>query len=346
MTPSTRGCEGVRRVALLEIRNLTTQFLMRRGAFAAVDGVSFSIDAGETLALVGESGCGKSVTAASILRLVPDPPGRIVGGEIIFEGRNLLALSIREMRQLRGNRIGMIFQDPMTSLNPVFTIGDQIVEAIREHRDISRASAWKRAVDLLALVRIPDSGRQATAYPHSLSGGMRQRAMIAMALACDPALLIADEPTTALDVTTQAQILELLDDLRRSLGMAILLITHDLGVVAESAQRVLVMYAGRVVETARVEDLFSRPAHPYTHGLLDSLPRPDEQVDRSERPAPLREIVGMVPALEAMPAGCRFAPRCALADDLCRATDIRLEKIGEERSVACRKATIALEPAG
>src|SRR5882757_5914620 len=279
---------------LLDVRDLSTHFFTQEGAFAAVDKVSFSVNAGETMALVGESGCGKSATAASILRLIPDPPGRIVGGEIMFEGKDLLSLTMREMRKVRGDRIGMIFQEPMTSLNPVFTIGDQITETIREHRTISRTAAERRAIELLDLVRIPDARRQLHNYPHRLSGGMRQRAMIAMALACNPALLIADEPTTALDVTTQAQILELLDELKRSLGMAILLITHDLGVVAESAQRVLVMYAGRVVETARVEDLFSRPAHPYTRGLLDSLPRPDEQVDRSGRPPPLREIAGVV----------------------------------------------------
>ncbi|MDF2114351.1 ABC transporter ATP-binding protein [Roseiarcaceae bacterium H3SJ34-1] len=324
---------------LLDVRDLTTHFFTQKGAFAAVDKVSFSVNAGETMALVGESGCGKSVTAASILRLVPDPPGRITGGEIIFEGRDLLSLTMREMRKVRGGRIGMIFQEPMTSLNPVFTIGDQITESLREHRSISRADAERRAIELLDLVRIPDARRQIHNYPHRLSGGMRQRAMIAMALACDPALLIADEPTTALDVTTQAQILELLDELKRSLGMAILLITHDLGVVAEYAQSVLVMYAGRGVEAAKVEDLFHSPIHPYTRGLLGALPHPDDDVDSEGRPLPLNEISGMVPALDAMPAGCRFEPRCSYAVPACKMTDVRLAPLAEGvRSAACLRA--------
>ena len=320
---------------LLEVRDLSTHFLTRNGAFAAVDGVSFSVNAGETMALVGESGCGKSVTAASILRLIPDPPGRIVSGEILFEGKDLASLTLSEMRKVRGDRIGMIFQEPMTSLNPVFTIGDQIAETIREHRAISRSAAERRAVELLDLVRVPDARRQIDNYPHRLSGGMRQRAMIAMALACDPALLIADEPTTALDVTTQAQILELLDELKRRLGMAILLITHDLGVVAEYAQRILVMYTGRGVEAAGVEDLFRRPLHPYTRGLLEALPRPDDEMDAAGRPGPLSEIPGMVPALDAMPPGCRFAPRCSYAVDACRTTDVRLEAQPGGRAAAC-----------
>jgi peptide/nickel transport system ATP-binding protein len=321
---------------LLDVRDLSTHFFTQKGAFAAVDKVSFSVNAGETMALVGESGCGKSVTAASILRLVPDPPGRITGGEIIFEGKDLLTLTMREMRKVRGGRIGMIFQEPMTSLNPVFTIGDQITESLREHRTISRADAERRAIELLHLVRIPDARRQIDNYPHRLSGGMRQRAMIAMALACNPTLLIADEPTTALDVTTQAQILELLDELKRRLGMAILLITHDLGVVAEYAQRVLVMYAGRGVEAANVEDLFRHPVHPYTRGLLSALPRPDDEVDSDGRPLPLNEISGMVPALDAMPAGCRFEPRCSYAVPACKMTDVRLEALaGGLRSAAC-----------
>ncbi len=323
---------------LLDIRELSTQFLTRHGALPAVDRVSFHIEPRETVALVGESGCGKSVTAASILRLVPDPPGRITGGRILFEGRDLLALSDAEMRSLRGNRIGMIFQDPMTSLNPVFTVGDQITEAIRAHRSVSRAQAQQRALDLLELVRIPDPRRQIGEYPHRLSGGMRQRVMIAMALACDPVLLIADEPTTALDVTTQAQILELLDDLKQRLGMAMLLITHDLGVVAQTAQRVVVMYAGRVVEQATVEQLFRSPLHPYTRGLLGSLPRPDMEVDAAGRPPPLREIAGMVPPLAALPGGCHFAPRCAYAQDICRDRDVRLTPFSG-RAVACVRAS-------
>jgi peptide/nickel transport system ATP-binding protein len=326
-------------VPLLKVCDLSTHFLTRQGRLPAVDHVSFHIEPGETLALVGESGCGKSVTAASILRLVPDPPGRIAGGEIWFEGRDLLKLSMQEMRGLRGNRIGMIFQEPMTSLNPVLTVGYQITEAIRAHRTVSRADAERRTIDLLNLVRIPDAHRQIHEYPHRLSGGMRQRVMIAMALACDPVLLIADEPTTALDVTTQAQILELLDDLKKRLGMAMLLITHDLGIVAQSAQRVLVMYAGRVVEQAGVEQLFGNPLHPYTRGLLNSLPQPDADVDAAGRPLPLREIAGLVPSLNALPAGCRFAPRCAYALDACRETDVQLEAFPDDRAAACLRAT-------
>jgi peptide/nickel transport system ATP-binding protein len=325
-------------VPLLDVRDLATHFFTRKGRLPAVDGVSFAIEAGETLALVGESGCGKSVTAASILRLVPDPPGRIVGGEIWFEGRDLRKLPADDMRALRGNRIGMVFQEPMTSLNPVFTIGDQIAEVIREHQKLSRAAAYARVADLLSLVRIPDPHRLIREYPHRLSGGMRQRAMIAMAIACEPALLIADEPTTALDVTTQAQILELLDDLKRRLGMAMLLITHDLGVVAQTAQRVLIMYAGRVVEQACVEDLFDAPLHPYTRGLLQSLPRPNAEVDAAGRPRPLLEISGTVPSLAALPIGCRFAPRCPYVLDACRRGDLPLKTFPGRRAAACIRA--------
>jgi oligopeptide/dipeptide ABC transporter ATP-binding protein len=322
-------------VPLLDVRDLSTHFFTRQGRLPAVDGVSFAIEAGETVALVGESGCGKSVTAASILRLVPDPPGRITGGEIWFEGRDLLKRPADEMRALRGNRIGMIFQEPMTSLNPVFTIGDQIAEVIREHQKLSRAAAYVRVADLLNLVRIPDPHRLIQEYPHRLSGGMRQRVMIAMAIACEPALLIADEPTTALDVTTQAQILELLDDLKQRLGMAMLLITHDLGVVAQTAQRVLIMYASRVVEEAAVKDLFDEPLHPYTRGLLQSLPRPNADVDAAGRPGPLLEIAGTVPSLAALPAGCRFAPRCPYALDACRQHEIPLKNYSAGRIAAC-----------
>jgi len=325
-------------VPLLDVRDLATHFFTRQGRLPAVDGVSFAIEAGETVALVGESGCGKSVTAASILRLVPDPPGRFVGGEIRFEGRDLLKLPADEMRALRGNRIGMVFQEPMTSLNPVFTIGDQIAEVIREHQKLSRAAAYARVAELLNLVRIPDPHRLIRDYPHRLSGGMRQRAMIAMAIACEPALLIADEPTTALDVTTQAQILELLDDLKQRLGMAMLLITHDLGVVAQTAQRVLIMYAGRVVEEASVNDLFDEPLHPYTRGLLQSLPRPNAEVDAAGRPRPLLEIPGTVPSLAALPAGCRFAPRCPYALDACRHGDLPLRLFSGGRAAACVRA--------
>jgi peptide/nickel transport system ATP-binding protein len=322
-------------VPLLDIRNLSTHFFTRQGRLPAVDGVSFQIEAGETVALVGESGCGKSVTAASILRLVPDPPGRITGGEIWFEGRDLLGLPANQMRALRGNRIGMVFQEPMTSLNPVFTVGDQIAEVIRQHQKLSRAAASARVAELLNLVRIPDPHRLIREYPHRLSGGMRQRVMIAMAIACEPALLIADEPTTALDVTTQAQILELLDDLKQRLGMAMLLITHDLGVVAQTAQRVLIMYAGRVVEEAAVADLFDAPLHPYTRGLLQSLPRPNADVDAAGRPEPLAEIAGTVPSLAALPTGCRFAPRCRYALDACREGDVPLRSFSGARAAAC-----------
>ena len=323
---------------LVDIRNLATHFFTRQGRLPAVDGVSFQIEAGETVALVGESGCGKSVTAASILRLVLDPPGRIVAGEIWFEGRDLLKLPADEMRALRGSRIGMVFQEPMTSLNPVFTVGHQIAEVLREHQKLSRAAAYARVAELLNLVRIPDPHRLVREYPHRLSGGMRQRVMIAMAIACEPALLIADEPTTALDVTTQAQILELLDDLKQRLGMAMLLITHDLGVVAQTAQRVVIMYAGRVVEEACVQDLFDQPLHPYTRGLLQSLPRPNADVDTAGRPAPLLEIAGTVPSLAALPAGCRFAPRCRYALDACRQRDVPLRSFSEGRATACVRA--------
>ena len=264
--------EAVAQDIVLDVRNLQTVFFTNSGLFRAVDDVSFQVRRGETLAIVGESGCGKSVTALSIMRLVPDPPGRVVGGSVRLEGTDLLELDEAEMRKIRGNRISMIFQEPMTSLNPVMRIGDQITEAVRLHRPISAREAWKQAVDMLRLVRIPEPERRAQEYPHQMSGGMRQRAMIAMALACRPALLIADEPTTALDVTIQAQILALIVDLQTRLGTGLVLITHDLGVVAQTAQRVIVMYAGRKVEEATVEDLFEHPRHPYTRGLMASMP--------------------------------------------------------------------------
>jgi peptide/nickel transport system ATP-binding protein len=303
-------------VPVLEVDGLQTWFFTRGGIVRAVDGVSFALAEGETLAIVGESGCGKSITALSILGLVPSPPGRIVGGAVRLHGNDLLRVDEEAMRKVRGNAISMIFQEPMTSLNPVMTIGDQIEEALLLHQTrLSRAEVRNRAVEMLQLVRIPEPERRAREYPHQLSGGMRQRAMIAMALACNPRVLIADEPTTALDVTIQAQILELILDLQRRLGTAVILITHDLGVVAETAQRVIVMYAGRKVEEADVEALFARPLHPYTRGLMGSIPHLEEE-DGSER---LREIPGMVPALNALPPGCAFAPRCALADAACRA---------------------------
>ena len=305
---------------LLEVAGLQTFFFTRAGILKAVDDVSFSLGRGETLAVVGESGCGKSMTALSIMRLVPDPPGRIVGGRITLDGRDLLQLDEAAMRRVRGNELSMIFQEPMTSLNPVLSIGEQISEAIRLHQDLAKSAARDKAVEMLRLVRIPEPAQRAREYPHQLSGGMRQRAMIAMALACNPKVLIADEPTTALDVTIQAQILELMQDLQRELGTALILITHDLGIVAETAQRVIVMYAGRKVEEADVEALFELPLHPYTRGLMASIPRlPSMRGKAAEVGARLTEIPGMVPALTNLPSGCIFAPRCELADRRCAA---------------------------
>ncbi len=305
---------------ILEVTGLQTFFFTRAGIVKAVDDVSFSLKRGETLAVVGESGCGKSMTALSIMRLVPDPPGRIVGGSVTLDGRDLLQLDEDAMRNVRGNEISMIFQEPMTSLNPVLTIGDQIGEAIRLHQDLPESAVADKAVEMLRLVRIPEPAQRATEYPHQLSGGMRQRAMIAMALACNPKVLVADEPTTALDVTIQAQILDLILELQRELGTALILITHDLGIVAETAQRVIVMYAGRKVEEADVEAIFALPLHPYTRGLLESIPRlPSMRGKAAEAGARLTEIPGMVPALTDLPSGCLFAPRCALADGRCRA---------------------------
>ena len=305
--------------SLLEVSDLGTWFYTRQGIVKAVDGVDFEVAAGETLAIVGESGCGKSMTALSLMRLIPAPPGRIVSGSIKLAGRDLLKSSEEEMRDVRGNEISMIFQEPMTSLNPVMTIGKQISEALILHRDMDRKAAMKRAIEMLDLVRIPEPAQRAKEYPHQLSGGMRQRAMIAMALACNPKVLIADEPTTALDVTIQAQILELIVELQREFSAAVLLITHDLGVVAETAHRVIVMYAGRKVEEATVGELFARPLHPYTVGLMNSIPRLDlmrGQTDRSNER--LQEIPGIVPPLFDLPPGCAFAPRCSRADEKCR----------------------------
>ncbi len=304
---------------VLAVEDLQTYFYTRRGLLKAVDRVSFSVGAGETLAIVGESGCGKSITALSVMRLVPSPPGRIVGGSVRLRGRDLLRLSEEEMRQIRGNEISMIFQEPMTSLNPVLTIGNQISEALILHQDVSRKAAMERAVEMLRLVRIPEPERRAREYPHQLSGGMRQRAMIAMALACNPKVLLADEPTTALDVTIQAQILELILELQQRLGTAVVLITHDLGVVAETAQRVIVMYAGRKVEEADVTSLFDEPLHPYTRGLMGSIPRLDMPETGTKGADRLQEIPGMVPPLNALPPGCAFAPRCAMATEKCQA---------------------------
>jgi oligopeptide/dipeptide ABC transporter ATP-binding protein len=298
----------------------------------AVNGVSFHLDRGELLGLVGESGCGKSITALSIMRLI-SPPGKIVGGEIAFDGKNLLQLSEAEMRQMRGDDIAMIFQDPMTSLNPVFTVGEQIAEALRLHRKLSRKEARVAAIDAMREVAIPDPARRADDYPHQLSGGMRQRVMIAMALACNPKLLIADEPTTALDVTIQAQILELLDELRKSRELAVLLITHDLGVVAEVADRVAVMYTGKIVEESPVEELFARPRHPYTEGLLRSVPKLSaEHVAKKER---LDTIEGVVPSPTDLPPGCHFAPRCHYRMPRCTEGEIQLYDLEGGVKVRC-----------
>jgi peptide/nickel transport system ATP-binding protein len=317
---------------LLEVDALQTWFFTRDGVVRAVDGVSFSVFSGETLAVVGESGCGKSVTSLSILRLIASPPGRVVGGRVMFEGRDLLGLSGPQMRELRGNQISMIFQEPMTSLNPVLTVGRQIAEALTLHRGMTRAEALARAVEMLRLVDIPEPERRVGEYPHQLSGGMRQRVMIAMALACNPRLLIADEPTTALDVTIQAQILDLMRALKEKTGAAIVLITHDLGVVAEMAQRVIVMYAGRKVEEAPVELLFARPRHPYTRGLLSSIPRLGEGGAGRRR---LAEIPGVVPSLREPISGCVFAPRCPYAVERCRREYPPLEEKGAGHAVAC-----------
>jgi peptide/nickel transport system ATP-binding protein len=318
---------------LLEVDDLKTYFYTRDGIVRAVDGVSFTVYPGETLAVVGESGCGKSVTSLSILRLIAAPPGKIVNGRLLFQGRDLLGLTEDEMRKVRGNEISMIFQEPMTSLNPVLTIGRQIAEALVLHRGMTRREALERAVEMLALVNIPEAARRIEQYPHQLSGGMRQRVMIAMALACNPRLLIADEPTTALDVTIQAQILDLMRGLKEKTGAAIVLITHDLGVVAEMAQRVVVMYAGRKVEEAAVDDLFAHPRHPYTEGLLKSIPRL-EDAQAADR-ARLAEIPGMVPSLNEEIAGCLFAPRCAYATERCRREYPPLEQKAPGHFAAC-----------
>ncbi|HEY7661865.1 MAG TPA: ABC transporter ATP-binding protein [Xanthobacteraceae bacterium] len=305
--------------SLLEVEGLRTYFDLRYGVVKAVDGVSFSLEPHETLAIVGESGCGKSITALSLMRLVPEPPGRIAGGSVKLAGVDLLTLDAEAMRSVRGKDIAMIFQEPMTSLNPVLTVGSQIAEVLLLHESLSRRQAWQKAIDMLRLAHIPEPEQRAKEYPHQLSGGMRQRAMIAMALACNPKVLIADEPTTALDVTIQAQILDIIQDLQRKLGTAVILITHDLGVVAETAQRVIVMYAGRKVEEASVEELFTRPQHPYTRGLMASIPRLALMRGEGARASTrLQEIPGMVPALTHLPEGCVFAPRCAFAEERCR----------------------------
>ncbi len=318
---------------LLEVTALQTHFATPDGVVRAVEGLSFTVAPGETLAIVGESGCGKSVTSMSILRLIQSPPGRIAGS-IRFEGRELLDLPEAAMRRIRGNEIAMIFQEPMTSLNPVLTVGRQITETLRLHQGLSARAAEARAAEALSLVGIPAPERRAREYPHQLSGGMRQRVMIAMALACNPKLLIADEPTTALDVTIQAQILDLMRGLKQRIGSAIMLITHDLGVVAETAERVVVMYAGRKVEEAPVAALFAHPAHPYTLGLLGAVPRLGAGAEGTARTR-LAEIPGLVPSLRARIAGCPFAPRCARADDHCRAEAPALRTLAPGHAVAC-----------
>ncbi len=316
--------------AVLRIRGLRTTFRTAAGVFPAVDGVDLEVGKGETLGIVGESGCGKSVTALSILRLLPEPPASIEAGEILFQGRDLLALPLDELRAIRGSRVAMIFQEPMTSLNPVLSAGDQIEEVLEVHTQLDRKARRARVIELLALVGLPSPERRLRDYPHQLSGGMRQRVMIAMALACDPDVLIADEPTTALDVTIQAQILELIDTLKQRFQMAVLLITHDLGLVAEWAQKIAVLYAGRVVESGPVEQIFRSPRHPYTQGLLLAMPG-----GARARRTPLHVIPGIVPDLIARPSGCSFRERCPRADSVCERLDPKLESAGAEVSVAC-----------
>ncbi|MGQ4807708.1 Oligopeptide transport ATP-binding protein OppD [Candidatus Entotheonellaceae bacterium PAL068K] len=320
--------------SVIELRDLQTQFFTEDGVFRAVDGVSYTLEIGETLGVVGESGCGKSVTALSILRLIPDPPGKIVNGDIFFEGTNLLDLPPAEMRRIRGNDISMIFQEPMTSLNPVFTIGNQIAEAVRLHQGLRKREAIQKAIEMLTVVGIPVPERRVHEYPHQLSGGMRQRAMIAMALSCNPKVLIADEPTTALDVTIEAQILDLMRKLQDELGTAIIMITHDLGVVANMARKVVVMYAGKVVEQASVDDIFDKPNHPYTKGLLQSLPRVDKDAtgDKKQR---LQEIPGIVPSLMNLPPGCKFASRCRHVKAVCEEREPPLEQVASGHYSAC-----------
>ena len=315
--------------AMLEVKDLRTAFYIREGVVPAVDGVSFYIDKEETLAIVGESGCGKSVTALSIMRLIKTPPGKTERGEIFFDGVDILKLPEKDMRSIRGNDIAMIFQEPMTSLNPVYTVGDQIAEAITLHQGVSKREARKQTIEMLRKVEIPLPEKRFDEYPHQLSGGMRQRIMIAMALSCNPKLLIADEPTTALDVTIQAQILDLMRGLRKEMGMSIMLITHDLGVVASMADRVIVMYAGKMVEEGLVRTVFKKPMHPYTHGLLNSIPHLDGEEEL------LHVIKGTVPNLLYLPEGCRFNPRCPYASDTCRQEQPQLTSVSDDHKVSC-----------
>ncbi len=319
-------------MALLEIKGLKTHFKTDDGWLHAVDGVDMSIDAGETLGVVGESGCGKSVTAKTVMKLIDMPPGKIVAGQVLWQGRDLVPMGDEEMRKIRAKEIAIIFQEPMTSLNPVYTVGEQIAESIRLHQGLSRREAMNRAVEMLRLVKIPTAECRVKDYPHQFSGGMRQRVMIAIALACNPKLLIADEPTTALDVTIQAQILDLINELKERLGMAVMLITHAMGVVAENAQRVVVMYAGKVVEEASVEELFARPRHPYTQGLIRSIPRIDMAALHKVR---LETIAGTVPKLIDPPEGCRFASRCKFAMPACSVATPPLREVATGHKVAC-----------
>ena len=324
---------------LLEIKGLKTHFSTDDGILQAVDGVDISINRGETLCVVGESGCGKTVTAMSILKLIAMPPGRIAAGQIIFEGRDLVPLTSNQLDEIRAKEIGFIFQEPMTSLNPVLTIGEQIAESLRRHEAVTRKQALERTIEMLKLVQIPNAEGRVHNYPHQFSGGMRQRVMIAMALACKPKLIIADEPTTALDVTIQAQILDLLQDMKERFGMAVMLITHAMGVVAETAQRVVVMYAGKVVEEAAVDELFGDPRHPYTQGLIRSIPRIDLDSEHKTR---LEAIGGSVPILINPPVGCRFAPRCKFAMDVCTEKEPLLREVAPGHRMACHLGDTSL----
>ena len=317
--------------SLLEVKNLKTHFFTADGVVKAVDGISYDVEEGEVVGIVGESGCGKSVGAMSIMRLVASPPGRIVDGEVVFEGKNLVEMDDKDMREIRGNRIAMVFQEPMTSLNPVLTIGRQLTETLELHQNMSRNEARDRAAELLSMVGIPDANQRLDDYPHQFSGGMRQRVMIAMALSCNPKLIIADEPTTALDVTIQAQILELMQELSKELGTALIIITHNLGVVARYADRVLVMYAGKIIETASAVELYKNPKHPYTLALLNSVPR----LDSSEGRVRLDAIEGLPPDLGNLPEGCSFAPRCKFAVESCLVDDPMLREIENEHHSAC-----------
>ena len=318
---------------ILEIKNLSVDFKTFEGRVKALDQVSFDLYPGETLGIVGESGCGKSVTALSILRLIATPPGQITGGEILMEGKDLLKLSSSKMRHIRGNRISMIFQEPMTSLSPVFTVGEQIAEVFREHQNVSRKEAVTRSIDMLFRVNIPDPSKASRYYPHQMSGGMRQRVMIAMALACRPDILIADEPTTALDVTIQAQVVDQIKQLQKDMGMSVIFITHDLGVVANIAKRVIVMYVGRILEQATAKELFKNPLHPYTRGLMGSIPKAGQKQKGKQQD--LKEIKGVVPSLLDLPTGCKFSARCPEVMDICRQKEPELITVSQGRGCRC-----------